>query len=96
MKKGFTLAEVLITLGIIGIVAAMTLPALVHNYKKQEIEAKIKKFYTNMAQAVKLSEIDNGPAFYWSKMPELMMVMVILSAILQERLRFIILILQNI
>lgn len=28
MKKGFTLAEVLITLGIIGIVAAMTLPAL--------------------------------------------------------------------
>lgn len=67
MKKGFTLAEVLITLGIIGIVAAMTLPALLHNYKKQEIEAKIKKFYTNMAQAVKLSEIDNGPAFYWSK-----------------------------
>ena len=34
MKKGFTLAEVLITLGIIGIVAAMTLPAVV---KKAEV-----------------------------------------------------------
>lgn len=31
---GFTLAEVLITLGVIGIVAAMTLPALVQNYQK--------------------------------------------------------------
>lgn len=71
MKKGFTLAEVLITLGIIGVVAAMTLPAIVHNYKKQELEAKIKKFYTNMAQAVKLSEIDNGPAFYWEKSPRI-------------------------
>ena len=71
MKKGFTLAEVLITLGIIGVVAAMTLPVIVHNYKKQEIESKIKKFYTNMAQAVKLSEIDNGPAFYWDKSPRI-------------------------
>lgn len=71
MKKAFTLAEVLITLGIIGVVAAMTLPAIVHNYKKQEVEAKVKKFYTTMAQAVKLSEIDNGPAFYWSKSPRI-------------------------
>lgn len=34
MKKSFTLAEVLITLGIIGVVAAMTLPSLIGNYKK--------------------------------------------------------------
>ena len=32
---GFTLAEVLITLGIIGIVAALTIPALIGNYQKQ-------------------------------------------------------------
>lgn len=32
--NGFTLAEVLITLGIIGIVAAMTMPALIANSKK--------------------------------------------------------------
>ena len=67
MKKAFTLAEVLITLGIIGVVAAMTLPQIVHNYKKQEVEAKLKKFYTTMSQAVKLSEVDNGPAYYWTK-----------------------------
>ena len=34
-KLAFTLAEVLITLGIIGVVAALTLPALISNYKKQ-------------------------------------------------------------
>lgn len=34
-KKGFTLAEVLITLGIIGVVAAITLPTLIQNYQKQ-------------------------------------------------------------
>ena len=32
-QKGFTLAEVLITLGIIGVVAALTLPALIQNHK---------------------------------------------------------------
>lgn len=67
MNRGFTLSEVLITLGIIGVVAAMTLPQIVHNYKKQEVEAKLKKFYTTMSQAVKLSEVDNGPAYYWTK-----------------------------
>lgn len=36
MKKGFTLAEVLITLGIIGVVAALTLPSLITNYRKKE------------------------------------------------------------
>ena len=35
-KTAFTLAEVLITLGIIGIVAAMTLPTLIASYNKQE------------------------------------------------------------
>ena len=32
-KSGFTLAEVLITLGIIGVVAAMTIPSLITSYK---------------------------------------------------------------
>ena len=44
--KGFTLAEVLITLGIIGVVSALTMPALVANYKKQEAVSKLKKSYT--------------------------------------------------
>ena len=44
MKKlGFTLAEVLITLGIIGIVAALTLPAIVQKQQKQEASSRLKK-----------------------------------------------------
>lgn len=42
MKKGFTLAEVLITLGIIGVVAAMTMPSLIQNYRKKEATTRIK------------------------------------------------------
>ena len=37
MKKGFTLAEVLITIGVIGIVAAMTLPMLLVNHREKEM-----------------------------------------------------------
>ena len=36
----FTLAEVLITLGIVGVVAAMTIPTLMHNYRAKEIDRK--------------------------------------------------------
>ena len=61
----FTLAEVLITLGIIGIVAAMTLPSLLGNWKKKTIEARLKKFYSTANQAIILSEVKNGPKEYW-------------------------------
>lgn len=64
-KKAFTLAEVLITLGIISIVAAMTLPTLVSNYRGKSTAAKLKKFYSTMQQAVILSEQDNGPSEDW-------------------------------
>lgn len=66
MKSGSTLAEVLITLGIIGIVAAMTLPNLIQNYQKQATANKVKKFYTNLSQAIRLSEIDNGEFRNWN------------------------------
>ena len=69
MKKGFTLEEVLITLGIIGIVAAMTMPALIQKHKKQEASARLKKFYSMMSQAVMQSEIDNGKIDTWDKTP---------------------------
>lgn len=48
MKKGFTLAEVLITLGIIGIIAAMTIPTVVNKYKKQTYVIGLKKAYNNL------------------------------------------------
>ena len=66
-KFGFTLAEVLITLGVIGIVAALTLPALITKYKEKEASARLKKFYSTMQQAILLSENDNGPIEYWEK-----------------------------
>lgn len=62
----FTLAEVLITLGIIGIVAALTLPALTAKYKKHEVETSLKKFYTSINHAIMLSENDNGDKKEWA------------------------------
>ena len=64
-SKGFTLAEVLITLGIIGVVAAMTIPTLISTYKKKTVETQLLKFYSTMKEAIKLSEIDNGPNTAW-------------------------------
>ena len=46
MRKGFTLAEVLITLGIIGVVAAMTIPSLITKYQKKAIETKFKQDFS--------------------------------------------------
>ena len=45
MKRAFTIAEVLITLGIIGIVAAMTLPVVIGNYQKKVTVEKLKTVY---------------------------------------------------
>lgn len=64
-KPSFTLAEVLVTLGIIGIVAAMTLPSIVGSWKKKTVEARLKKFYSTVNQAIMLSEVKNGPKEYW-------------------------------
>lgn len=65
-KTGFTLAEVLITLGIVGVVSAMTLPTLVANYQKQATVSKIKKFYTNINQVFLRAQADNGEYSTWS------------------------------
>ncbi len=66
MKKiGFTLAEVLITLGVIGIVAAMTIPTLIQSYKKKVVETRLVNFYSTINQALRLSEVDNGNSSTW-------------------------------
>ena len=64
-KNAFTLAEVLITIGIIGVVAAMTLPVLIAEHQKKVTVNKLKKFYSVMEQAILMSEKDNGEALYW-------------------------------
>ena len=65
--RGFTLAEVLITLGIIGVVAALTIPTLISNNNKRIVETRLQKFYSIMQNAVKLSEVDNGSHLKWDK-----------------------------
>ena len=65
-RSAFTLAEVLITLGIIGVVAAMTLPAIVNKYKERETVTKVKKFYSVMNQALLLAIKDNGYVDEWN------------------------------
>lgn len=62
MKKngqlGFTLAEVLITLSIIGVVAAMTLPTLIQNKQDKELIVRTKKLYSDLGNALILAQKD--------------------------------------
>ena len=58
-KIAFTLAEVLITLGIIGVVAAMTMPSLIQSYKEKATVTAVKQSYSIFAQALKMVTIDN-------------------------------------
>lgn len=72
LKKAFTLSEVLITLGIIGMVAALTMPAVIANYQKQETVSRLQKVYSVLSQAVKRAELSEGEIKYWnfSLLPE--------------------------
>ena len=47
----FTLAEVLVTLGIIGVVSAMTVPTLMQNYQRQSYVTQLHKVYNEVQQA---------------------------------------------
>ena len=67
MRKAFTLAEVLITLGIIGVVAAMTLPPVINNINNKEKDTALKKAYSVAQQALQMmaaSEGDVNPSNY--------------------------------
>ena len=59
---GFTLAEVLITLGIIGVVAAITLPSVINHYKKKVLSEQFKKSYATLANAYEKAKADLGYA----------------------------------
>lgn len=65
-KAGFTLAEVLITLGIIGAVAALTMPVLVGNYQKKQTVTKLKRAFSALSQAILMSELDNESTEFWN------------------------------
>ena len=64
-KKAFTLAETLIALGIIGVVATITLPNVISNYQKKITVSRLKKAYSDIQNAVRLSSIENGEPSEW-------------------------------
>ncbi len=66
-RFGFTLAEVLITLGVIGVVAAMLTPSLTNYYQKKTTVDRLKRMYSVLQNAVELSSQDNGPLSSWDK-----------------------------
>ncbi len=67
MKKrnAFTLAEVLITLGIIGIVAAMTLPIIVEDYRKKSTAESLRKAYAELNSGLQMAISDYGDIKNW-------------------------------
>ena len=65
MLVSFTLAEVLITLGIIGIVAAMTLPALISNHSRKEVATRLKQDYSLLSQALGMAQAEYGDVKNW-------------------------------
>lgn len=65
MKKAFTLAEVLITLGVIGVVAALTIPNILIKHQKMETVTRLKKAYSIVSQTIKLSETENDEVKFW-------------------------------
>lgn len=64
-KHAFTLAEVLVTLMIIGVIAAMTIPGLRKNTEMRELAVGCKKAYTSLSQAMLLTEQENGSTNRW-------------------------------
>lgn len=64
-NKGFTLAEVLITLAIIGVVAAMTVPSIIQGQQEKATVAAVKKIYSTLSNAYKLAEQENGSPDTW-------------------------------
>jgi len=59
-KKAFTLAEILITLLIIGVIASLTIPGLISDTQDQQYKAAWRKTYSDLDQATKRIMTDNG------------------------------------
>jgi len=63
--KAFTLAEVLITLAIIGVVAAITIPTTIKNHWHTEISTGAKTSFSIMSNVIRKAVYDHGPTDTW-------------------------------
>lgn len=70
MKQGFTLAETLITIGIIGIVAAMTLPIIIAKYQEIEFTTAFKKIYSEVQNSIDYITLSNDITECYTYFPE--------------------------
>lgn len=64
-KSAFTLAEVFITLGIIGVVAALTIPIIIAKNQKAQTLSQLKKVYSVLDNAYNMAVVENGPIEGW-------------------------------
>lgn len=65
-KKAFTLAEVLIVIGIIGVLAVILIPNIVENCKEKEYITQLKKVYSTLTKSYQSSLTDYGETYNWS------------------------------
>lgn len=65
-RLAFTLSEVLIVLGIIGVVSALTIPVLISKYNEKVTITALQKTYSELQQAIKMSETYNGSFRDWN------------------------------
>ena len=64
-KVAFTLAEVLITLGVIGVVASLTLPSVINNYQKKVVAKRLATSYSTISNAFAMAKIDYDDILGW-------------------------------
>ncbi len=64
-RTAFTLAEVLITIGIVGVVASLTMPSLIANYQKQQVVTQLKREYNVISNALRAAQADYGDYEEW-------------------------------
>ena len=60
ISLGFTLAEVLITLSILGVVAAITIPSAINNGTRKTTIVKVKKMYSTLEHALGILTVENN------------------------------------
>ncbi len=65
MKKGFTLSEVLITLGIVGVIAALTIPTILKEYRNKIYVSQLKRAYSQISEAAQsIINDENAEGYY--------------------------------